>query len=96
MADWDELVLDLRAAGARMLTYINPYLSNDVTAKKPNHRRDLWAEANASGFLVRNQAGLPYIQVCQMDRSQSVRSTDLPCRRCSKNASVLVDVGPTA
>mgnify|MGYP003884775049 CR=1 FL=1 len=60
---WDDLVLDLRAAGARMLTYINPYLSNDVTASKPHFHRDLWAEANASGYLIMNSDGTPYIQV---------------------------------
>lgn len=46
-----------------MLTYINPYLSNDVGSKKPNFRRDLWAEANASGFLIRNASGQAYLQV---------------------------------
>eukprot|EP00750_Incisomonas_marina_P008867 INCI15722.1.p1 GENE.INCI15722.1~~INCI15722.1.p1 ORF type:complete len:697 (-),score=100.57 INCI15722.1:2473-4533(-) len=74
---WDALVLEMREAGARMLTYINPYLSNDVGSKKPNFRRDLWAEANASGFLIRNSSGQAYLQSSGITSAFSFGTIDL-------------------
>eukprot|EP00966_Prymnesium_polylepis_P151969 3510372-Prymnesium_polylepis.1 len=59
---WAELETELRAAGARLTTYINPYLSNSVARLGKNHTRNLWAEAAARGYLVRNASGAPYIQ----------------------------------
>ena len=64
---WGDLVKEIRNStngnqGPRMLTYMNPYLANTVSADKPNKRRDLWAEAAKLGFLVKNSSGQPYIQ----------------------------------
>ena len=59
---WEQLVATLASLGARMTTYINPYLANTVSADKPNHRRDLWKEAAQLGYLVKNSSGLPYVQ----------------------------------
>lgn len=56
--DWPELVAELRARGIRVLTYFNPYLV-DPTAKA-NAQRNLFAEADAQGFLVRTADGTRY------------------------------------
>jgi sulfoquinovosidase len=49
-----------------MLTYINPYLTNDdPTSSNPgDDRRFLFAEAAELGYLVLNGSGEPYIQSC--------------------------------
>lgn len=62
--DWTGLIANLSAAEppVRLMTYINPNLADTVAADKPNHRRDLFAEARDKGFLVRNASGEPYIQ----------------------------------
>ena len=41
------------------MTYINPFLCDDV-ARKKNHRRNLFEEAARSGYLVKNREGEPY------------------------------------
>ena len=62
-AGWDALLEDLAEDGIRMLTYINPFLANNVARdKKTGYRRDLFAEAAKLGFLVKNASGHPYIQ----------------------------------
>ncbi len=52
---WDKLVADLRAQGARMLTYINPFLSHE------DGHNSMFLEAEAKGYLVRNQDGSPFL-----------------------------------
>ncbi|GIW43919.1 MAG: alpha-glucosidase [Candidatus Binatia bacterium] len=56
---WHELVEELRQAGIRVLTYVNPFLVD--VAEKPNHRRNLFREARERGFLVRTNDGAPYM-----------------------------------
>lgn len=52
---WKDLVADLRAQGARMLTYINPFLSHET-----GHDA-LFLEAKAKGYLVLNPDGSPFL-----------------------------------
>lgn len=56
---WEQLVADLNAAGVGVLTYVNPFLVD--VADKPNARRNLFREAAERGYLVKNQAGEPYM-----------------------------------
>ncbi len=62
---WDGLRQDLERKGVRLLTYVSPFLADDV-ADKENHRRDLFAEAAQRGYLVERRGGEPY----------RIRSTD--------------------
>ncbi|MFD0204430.1 MULTISPECIES: alpha-glucosidase [Saccharothrix] len=55
--DWDDLVAELADEGVRVLTYVNPFL---VTGK-PGVRRDLYAEAERLGHLVRHPDGGAYL-----------------------------------
>jgi sulfoquinovosidase len=56
--DWSGMVAQLRREGIRVLTYINPMLTNTgVPPDEPN----LFAQAAAGGYLVRNAAGTPYL-----------------------------------
>jgi alpha-glucosidase len=52
---WKQLVDDLAAQGARMLTYINPFLSIEA-----GHDA-LFAEGKAKGYLVETADGSPYL-----------------------------------
>ncbi len=52
---WRELVADLESQGARMLIYINPFLSN-----APGHDA-LFKEGEANGYLVKKADGSPYL-----------------------------------
>lgn len=52
---WRELVADLEKDGARMLIYINPFLSNAA-----GHDA-LFKEAQANGYLVKKADGSPYL-----------------------------------
>eukprot|EP00466_Bigelowiella_natans_P005925 jgi/Bigna1/49856/estExt_Genewise1.C_580056 len=61
---WNELVLDLKDDGARMLTYINPYLTNNFPPSQTTRRRNLFSEAEELGYLVLNSSGQPYLQHC--------------------------------
>jgi sulfoquinovosidase len=56
---WRELGADLEDEGVRLMTYIGPWVADDV-AEKENHRRDLFEEAARSGYLVKNENGEPY------------------------------------
>lgn len=56
---WDNLVADLRQAGIRVLTYVNPFLAD--VSDKPNAKRNLFQEAQAQGYLVRTPEGAPYM-----------------------------------
>jgi sulfoquinovosidase len=56
--NWSGMVAQLRRDGIRVLTYINPMLTNSgVPANEPN----LFAQAAAGGYLVRNPDGTPYL-----------------------------------
>ena len=52
---WDDLVGDLAKQNARMLLYINPFLTN-----APGHD-GLFNKAKDAGYLVRQQDGTPYL-----------------------------------
>lgn len=52
---WRKLVADLESAGARMLIYINPFLSN-----APGHDA-LFEEGRKKGYLVQKADGTPYL-----------------------------------
>ena len=56
---WDQLQEQLERDNVRLMTYIGPWVADDV-AKKENHRRDLFEEAARNGYLVKNRAGEPY------------------------------------
>lgn len=58
---WEAFVDELAAQGIRVLTYVNPMLT-DAAAKKPAPPRNLFREAAAKGYLVKNRRGLPYLQ----------------------------------
>jgi alpha-glucosidase len=57
--DWGSLRESLEERNIRLMTYINPFLCDDVAQKK-NHRRNLFEEAARNGYLVQNQRGEPY------------------------------------
>jgi alpha-glucosidase (family GH31 glycosyl hydrolase) len=57
--DWDSLGESLRRKKIRLMTYINPFVCDDVGLKK-NHRRNLFQEAAEGGYLVENRVGGPY------------------------------------
>ncbi len=52
---WQQLLADLQPDGARMLVYINPFLSNTVG------HDTLFKQAAASGYLVKKADGTPYL-----------------------------------
>jgi sulfoquinovosidase len=54
-ANWKELVAELERQGARMLTYINPFLSNETG------HDSLFNEAHRNGYLVEKADGSPYL-----------------------------------
>ncbi len=56
--EWPALVRDLRASGARVLGYINPYLV-DATEKE-DMQRNLYKEAASAGYLVLGPSGKAY------------------------------------
>ena len=43
-------------------TYMNPYLANTVKKDKKHYVRDLFSEASALEYLVKNSSNMPYIQ----------------------------------
>jgi alpha-glucosidase len=57
--DWNALRESLQTKDVRVMTYINPFLCDDVS-KKENHRRNLFEVAAESGYLVKDQRGEPY------------------------------------
>jgi alpha-glucosidase len=57
---WNELVADLRKKNIRVMTYVNPFLA-DVASLKGNMRRNLFAEAEKNGYLVKKADGSPYL-----------------------------------
>ena len=52
---WRQLVSDLESSGARMMIYINPFLT---TTEGHN---SLFKEADANGYLVKKADGTPYL-----------------------------------
>jgi sulfoquinovosidase len=57
--DWDPLREKLEQWDVRLMTYVSPYLADDV-ADKEGYRRNLFAEAAENGYLVENGGGEPY------------------------------------
>ncbi len=57
--DWSSLREGLEEKNIRLMTYVNPFLCDDV-AEKVGYRRNLFEEANQSGYLVKNPKGKPY------------------------------------
>jgi alpha-glucosidase len=62
---WAELRADLERDGIRVLTYVNPMLV-DIRERDRGHasaalRRNFFAEARQSGYLVRTPSGEPYL-----------------------------------
>ncbi|GJG89512.1 alpha-glucosidase [Gemmatimonadetes bacterium T265] len=53
--DWRRLVSDLEGQGARMLLYVNPFLSTE-----PDHDA-LYREGGRDGYLVEKADGTPYL-----------------------------------
>ncbi|HEX2741173.1 MAG TPA: alpha-glucosidase, partial [Rubrobacter sp.] len=53
---WDSLRQHLEIRNIRLITYINPFLCDDVQ----NHRRNLFEEATGKGYLVTSREGEPY------------------------------------
>jgi alpha-glucosidase len=57
--DWDSLRTSLEDRNIRLMTYVNPFLCDDVAQKK-TYRRNLFEEAVMNGYLVKNRDGEPY------------------------------------
>jgi alpha-glucosidase (family GH31 glycosyl hydrolase) len=57
--DWDSLRERLAKRNIRLMTYINPFLCDDV-AQKDNHRSNHFEEAARNGYLVKDREGQPY------------------------------------
>ena len=57
---WDELNAELRSKNIRVMTYVNPFFA-DVASLKSNLRRNLFAEAEKNGYLVKKADGEPYL-----------------------------------
>jgi alpha-glucosidase (family GH31 glycosyl hydrolase) len=57
--DWNLLEERLERKDVRLMTYISPWVADDV-AKKENHRRNLYEEAAKNDYLVKNKVGEPY------------------------------------
>lgn len=57
--EWDALVDDLHAQGVRVMLYVSPFLAD--VSEKPNHRRNLFAEALEKGYLITTEDGSPYL-----------------------------------
>lgn len=55
---WQQLQQDLNAADIRVMGYVNPFLVD--VASKPNAQRNLYQEALARDFLVKQEDGSPY------------------------------------
>jgi len=57
---WDQFQAELQAAGARVLSYVNPFLV-DVSERESGSERNLFREAEQAGYLVQNESGEPYL-----------------------------------
>jgi alpha-glucosidase len=63
--DWETLVAELGSEGVKILTYINPFVvdvhDESGSPDRPKHRRNLFREAEARGYLVKDEVGEPYL-----------------------------------
>lgn len=87
---WDELVADLGREGIAVLTYVNPFLV-DVGAAAGGvggDRRNLFAEAEAAGYLVKEPGGAPYM-IPNTDFSAGLLDLSNPAAAAWFKASVL-------
>jgi alpha-glucosidase len=57
--EWNLLRERLEEKDIRVMTYVSPFLADDV-ADKESYRRNLFAEAERNGYLVENREGEPY------------------------------------
>ncbi|WP_158726491.1 alpha-glucosidase [Tomitella fengzijianii] len=57
---WDAFVSSLNDRGIKVLTYVNAFLA-DPAGKPGGTARNLFAEANARGYLVGHPSGGPYL-----------------------------------
>ena len=55
--DWEKLITDLKMQDIEMMAYINPFLTPVEDDYEPI--KNLWAEANRRGFLVKSLEGEP-------------------------------------
>jgi alpha-glucosidase len=55
--EFTQLVADLKARGARVLTYVNPFLVD--VAGQAQFTRNLFEEAKTAGYLVKDAMGMP-------------------------------------
>ena len=51
--EWEGFIADLLREGVRVMTYINPMLVANISERGTPFIRDLYAEAHAKGYLVR-------------------------------------------
>ncbi|MCB9642966.1 MAG: alpha-glucosidase [Myxococcales bacterium] len=62
---WTQLRGELQKAGARVMTYINPFLVDmrhkDVASNKKRFRRNLFKEAQDAGYLIKDHHNKPYM-----------------------------------
>ena len=58
--EWPSLVADLAEQGIATTTYVNPFVV-DAGAKGDKRIRNLYAEAQSAGYLVRTEAGGAYL-----------------------------------
>ncbi len=62
---WEQLVAELKQYGARVMTYINPFLvdmrHSDVSKNNKRFQRNLFQEAAAAGYLIRDHHNKPYM-----------------------------------
>ena len=56
---WDALRQELAGDGARILTYVNPFLAD--VSENPRHLRNLLGEASEKGYLVKHADGSDYL-----------------------------------
>ncbi len=57
---WDTLLADFKSKGIRVLGYINPHLVDVAGQGKLSFDRNLFAEAQNQGFLIKNAKGEDY------------------------------------
>lgn len=58
---WDEMVADFREQDIQVLTYMNPWLVDPTPKQDGQPDRNLYAEAEAAGYVVRTSDGEPYL-----------------------------------
>jgi hypothetical protein len=51
--EWEGFIADLLREGVRVMTYVNPMLVANISERGTPFTRDLYAEAHAKGYLVR-------------------------------------------